>query len=77
MGGDADAAVSVIRVHGAENEEIDMADNAEKCAHAPCTCAPRPGSTFCSDYCEHAATSGPPRVESVCECGHPGCTGGH
>jgi len=44
-----------------------------KCAHDPCRCAPRPGDAYCSDYCRQTATSGPPRIEPVCECGHPEC----
>ena len=53
-----------------------MAEQTEKkCAHAPCTCAPPEGQAFCSEYCHHTATSGPPREEEVCRCGHPGCAG--
>jgi hypothetical protein len=52
-----------------------MPDEKKKCAHEPCVCAAAPGRAYCSDYCEHAATSGPPRVEPVCRCGHKGCSG--
>lgn len=44
-----------------------------KCAHAPCGCAPRSGDAYCSEFCKHAATSGPPREETVCACAHDGC----
>jgi hypothetical protein len=44
-----------------------------KCAQAPCPCAPRSGDAYCSEYCKHAATSGPPRNEPVCACGHADC----
>lgn len=52
-----------------------MPATSEKCAHGPCTCKPAQGDAYCSDYCRHEATSGPPREETVCECGHKGCTG--
>lgn len=46
-----------------------------KCAHNACSCdAPR-DRAYCSDYCEHTATSGPPREETVCRCGHAHCKG--
>jgi hypothetical protein len=48
-------------------------DGTPKCAHSPCVCAPTPGSAYCSQSCAHAATSGPPRIEPVCECGHAAC----
>jgi len=51
--------------------------NASKCAHAPCTCLAPLGQAYCSESCEHAATSGPPRKETVCECSHSGCAGQH
>jgi len=44
-----------------------------KCAHNPCVCEAPIGEAYCSEYCEHTATSGPPREEPVCECGHPPC----
>lgn len=46
-----------------------------KCAHNACSCAAPPGRAYCSDYCEHTATSGPPREETVCRCGHADCKG--
>ena len=46
-----------------------------KCAMDPCTCEPPEGEAFCSEYCRHTATSGQPRKETVCRCGHPGCLG--
>ena len=52
------------------------ADNDEqntKCAHKPCICTPPRGQAYCSEYCEHTATSGPPREEPICECGHAAC----
>jgi hypothetical protein len=52
-----------------------MPATSEKCAHGPCTCKPAQGDAYCSDYCRHEATSGPPREEKVCECGHKGCAG--
>jgi hypothetical protein len=52
-----------------------MADEKKKCAHEPCVCDVAPGQTYCSDWCEHAATSGPPREETACRCGHKGCSG--
>jgi len=51
-----------------------MADQ-NKCAHRPCTCQPPAGQAYCSESCQHAATSGPPREEVKCECGHKGCAG--
>jgi hypothetical protein len=54
-----------------------MADNDEtqaKCAHNACVCTAPRGEAYCSEYCEHAATSGPPRENPVCECGHPACS---
>jgi hypothetical protein len=50
-----------------------MASDERKCAHEPCTCAIPEGHAWCSKYCEHAATSGPPCDEPVCECGHKDC----
>jgi hypothetical protein len=44
-----------------------------KCAHSACRCTPPRGEAYCSEYCEHTATSGPPREETICECGHPAC----
>ena len=44
-----------------------------KCAHSACICTPPRGQAYCSTYCEHEATSGPPREETVCECGHAAC----
>lgn len=49
----------------------------DKCAHEPCSCKVSAGAAYCSKSCEHAATSGTPRTEKVCECGHPGCRGEH
>jgi len=48
---------------------------ADKCAHNACTCNAPTGRAYCSDDCEHSATSGPPREETVCACGHAGCRG--
>ena len=48
-----------------------------KCAHSPCTCEVKEGQSYCSKYCEHTATSGPPREEKVCECNHKACTAKH
>ncbi|MBN8728074.1 MAG: hypothetical protein J0H15_10290 [Xanthomonadales bacterium] len=51
-----------------------QSDDRTLCAHGPCRCevlSPRQG--YCSEYCRHAATSGPPREEPVCECGHAAC----
>ena len=45
-----------------------------KCAHGPCSCKPAEGEAYCSDWCEHEATSGPPRTETVCDCPHSVCT---
>jgi hypothetical protein len=45
----------------------------KKCAHKPCNCTAPQGQSWCSKYCAHAATSGPPREEPVCGCGHKGC----
>jgi len=47
-----------------------------KCAHNACSCEAPTGRAYCSDSCEHTATSGPPREETVCCCDHPGCAGG-
>lgn len=52
-----------------------MADTKEKCANEPCTCDAPAGQAYCSDYCKHVATSGPPRIEKVCACGHKDCAG--
>ena len=52
-----------------------MADEPLKCANEPCTCAAPTGQAYCSASCEHAATSGPPRKEPVCECEHAACSG--
>lgn len=52
-----------------------MADTSVKCANEPCTCSAPTGEAYCSPYCEHAATSGPPRRENVCDCGHEDCAG--
>ena len=49
--------------------------NGKKCAQNACTCTAPPDRAYCSDYCEHTATSGPPRVEPLCQCGHAGCAG--
>lgn len=49
--------------------------NGSECAHAPCSCKAPQGQAYCSESCEHAATSGPPREETVCECPHGACTG--
>ena len=46
-----------------------------KCALNACTCTTSGGRAFCSDYCQHTATSGPPRQETVCQCGHDHCEG--
>ena len=54
-----------------------MPDDNDKCAHEPCTCMVSAGASYCSAYCEHTATSGTPRKEPVCECGHPDCRGEH
>jgi hypothetical protein len=54
-----------------------MAEEKKKCAHKPCSCNVPTGQSFCSDYCKHAATSGPPREETVCRCGHHSCGGNH
>jgi len=40
-----------------------------KCAHDGCSCMARPGSKYCSDYCERAGTM----TELHCNCQHPGC----
>ena len=52
-----------------------MAESQEtrQCAHEPCVCTTPPGQAYCSEYCEHTATSGPPREEPVCACGHLDC----
>jgi len=51
-----------------------MPDEKKTCAHEPCVCEAAAGRAYCSDYCEHAATSGPPREETVCRYGHKGCS---
>ena len=43
---------------------------ARTCANEPCTCMAPLGQAYCGAACEHAATSGPPREEPVCECSH-------
>jgi hypothetical protein len=43
------------------------------CAHEPCVCEVPLGQAYCSASCQHTATSGPPREETICECGHPAC----
>ena len=48
-------------------------DDPRKCAHKPCACTAPQGQAYCSAYCKHTATSGPPREETVCECGHEAC----
>ena len=44
----------------------------EKCAHAPCACAPATGNLYCGEYCE---TADQRPLKLKCECGHPACTG--
>jgi hypothetical protein len=44
-------------------------DGQSKCAHEPCTCPPREGSKYCSDYCETAGET----THIKCDCGHPAC----
>ena len=50
-------------------------DAEQTCANEPCTCTAPLGQAYCSAYCEHTATSGPPREETVCECPHDDCKG--
>lgn len=47
--------------------------NAKKCAHEGCSCAAAPGSKYCSPHCEGMAS----KIELMCQCHHPGCTGQH
>ena len=41
----------------------------EKCAHPACLCKARPGSHYCSTYCEGEAHT----ADIICNCGHPEC----
>jgi len=50
-----------------------MATESQKCAHGPCLCIAPLSQAYCSEYCQHQATSGPPREETICECGHESC----
>ena len=56
---------------------MNTSDNRDTCANTPCQCAPRPYDAYCSEYCKHTATSGVPRVETACECGHEDCPQTH
>ena len=48
----------------------------KKCAHEPCACGVEPDKTYCSDYCETAASSRSVHEEiEHCNCGHPACAG--
>jgi hypothetical protein len=40
-----------------------------RCAHEGCQCIARPGSKYCSDYCERAGGM----TELHCNCQHAGC----
>jgi hypothetical protein len=44
----------------------------KKCAHAACNCQVPDGQKYCSAKCESAKKM----TELMCQCGHPGCTGG-
>jgi hypothetical protein len=46
-----------------------MAEQREKCAHAPCNCAAAEDSEFCSAYCAGHEDS----TDILCDCGHPEC----
>ena len=51
-----------------------MPEASYHCGHTGCRCMLNQNDgEFCSDYCRHTATSGPPRIEPQCECGHPEC----
>jgi hypothetical protein len=48
-----------------------MAEGKDKCAHGPCSCAPKTDSKFCSEYCEDAEDAGV--IEVMCGCAHAPC----
>jgi hypothetical protein len=41
----------------------------DKCAHPSCACTAKPGSSYCSTYCEGEAKT----ADIVCSCGHTEC----
>ena len=41
----------------------------ETCAHPSCQCFAKPGSKYCSTYCEGEAHT----ADIICNCGHPNC----
>lgn len=47
-------------------------ENTEKCALAICSCVARLGDSYCSDYCQQAATHG--TEKDFCQCAHGSCT---
>ncbi len=46
-------------------------EKAEKCALAACTCVARAGDSYCSDYCQQAASHG--TEKDFCQCAHESC----
>ena len=44
-------------------------DQSKKCDHPSCQCKAKPGSNYCSTFCEGEAKT----ADIVCSCGHPGC----
>jgi len=45
------------------------AQHNKKCAHPACHCQARPGSDYCSTYCEGEAKT----ADIQCNCGHSAC----
>jgi hypothetical protein len=41
----------------------------KKCAHPSCECDAKPGSKYCSEYCQKAGAM----TELHCNCQHPAC----
>ena len=43
----------------------------KKCAHSVCNCIAKPGSKYCSTFCEDSRNM----TTLVCDCGCPECAG--
>ena len=46
-----------------------MAEKQKKCAHEACSCIPKQGEKYCSQYCKDSKDF----TALACDCGHPGC----
>jgi len=44
-------------------------DKPDRCAHPSCHCTAKPGSKYCSTYCEGEGHT----ADIICNCGHAEC----